>query len=413
MKSINPSLFSIHPVYWRIFFFSVTIVVSGVEAYNRNDFLIYQLASYDLVHHINPYNHSYFDGYYYYYSLLFAYLIYPFTFFNSYWSTFLWLVLNSFFLYKILLIIAEYIQISRYSNKIQFMFYGLIILFNIRTIRENYHSAQVTLLILFLMVYALRYLWKQHYVYSALLLALAINIKLLALPLLAYCLYRGYFKTAIYTLVFTILLFLLPMLWMNKTFYMECMSEWWMLINPLNERHIIDTEERSFHSITTLLSTLLISNPPDIYALPIKRNILDLSVNQLQWVIQITRVIFIVSTLWIIRSLPFRKPKNEWILFVESAYVIALIPLIFPHQQHYAFLLQMPAISILIYYYLTTSSSKLLVSLIFIFLCFNLKILLGVFNSYYDHFKILTYGAIMVILTMQVISKRVKTLIIA
>jgi hypothetical protein len=32
-----------------------------------------------------------------------------------------------------------------------------------------------------------------------------------------------------------------------------------------------------------------------------------------------------------------------------------------------------------------------------IFLCGNLKILLGEFNRYYEHFKILTYGALLLI----------------
>ena len=32
-----------------------------------------------------------------------------------------------------------------------------------------------------------------------------------------------------------------------------------------------------------------------------------------------------------------------------------------------------------------------------VFLLFSLKILLGAFNNYYDHYKILTYGALLLI----------------
>jgi hypothetical protein len=35
--------------------------------------------------------------------------------------------------------------------------------------------------------------------------------------------------------------------------------------------------------------------------------------------------------------------------------------------------------------------------LIFIYLSANLKLLLGEFNRYYEHFKVLTYGALLVI----------------
>jgi hypothetical protein len=138
---------------------------------------------------------------------------------------------------------------------------------------------------------------------------------------------------------------------MPLNFYTDCIREWWLLINPSNDQHLIDTEERSFHSITTLISILFLKNPPDIYALPIRRHIVDLSVEQVKTIIQVTRLILIASVLIVIKKRPFVKSSIPE-LWYESAYIMALVPLIFPHQQHYAFLFQLPAISILIYFYL-------------------------------------------------------------
>lgn len=409
MRLIINQIIKIPDVIWKWLYFVTILIIALIEANGRSDFDIYQLASKDVFNHINPYNHSYIDGYYYYYSLLFTYLIYPFTFLPAYWSTFLWLFINGILLYYIIAEISDFIGTFKYSYQKQLLFFLLLILFNIRTIRENFHSAQITIFILFLMMYSLKFLHQNKIILSAVLLALAINIKLLALPILVYYLYRGYIKVFIYAVIFVVIFFVLPAFFMDKNFYLDCIQHWWLLINPDNNKHIIDVDERSFHSITTLITTLFMKNPPDIYALPIRRYIADLSFEQIKWIIQIIRLILMFSVLIIIRDWPFKKVNNSFQLFFEWSYVISLIPLIFPHQQHYAFLLQMPALAILIFYlinYQTSISFKIILAIIF--LCFNLKIILGVWNDYYEHFKILTYGGLLVILMLQLLRFRIN-----
>lgn len=413
MKSIDWLSSKIQAFHWKILFFLIAIIVSLIESNERTDFLIYQMASKDIVHYSNPYSHPYIDGYYYYYSILFACLIYPFTFLNTYWSTFLWLMLNSFFLYSIINKTAEFLNISHYSIKTQFLFYFLFMIFNIRTIRENYHSAQVTILLLYFMLLSLNYLIQHKHLLSSIFLAIAINIKLLGLPLLVYYLYKGYWKIFVYTILWIILFFLLPLLGMSKPFYTDCMIQWWQLINPTKQQHIFDVDERSFHSISTLLSTLFLKNPPAIYALSIRRYIVDLHPETLKIIIQFVRFLLILSVLKIIKSLPFQSPNskiNKYKIFYESTYIMALVPLVFPHQQHYAYLFQIPAIATLLHYALTTTkhSKKFYVILSIIFLCFNLKIILGLFNEYYDHFKVLTYGGILVLILLFKLSNQLN-----
>lgn len=403
MKSIKEQIENIPSLYWKILYFLLATVVCFVEAEGRSDFTIYQLAANTLFHHQNPYAQPYIDGYYYYYSLLFLYLTYPFQFLDAYWATFLWLFLNACFLYAVMHELSRLLNIQKHNSFAQSLFYASLLIFNIRTIRENFHSAQVTVFILFLMIYSLKFLLNRQRVFSAFLLALAINIKLLALPLLLYYWYIGHIRTVFYTIILLILFYTMPILWMGDKFYGECMQQWWLLVNPNNDKHLIDVEERSFHSITTLISTLFLKNPPDVYALPVRRYVMELSVEQVKLLIQFVRFVFVISVLGIIRRKPFHKPPDTMVLFYEFSYVIALIPLIFPHQQHYAFLMQMPAISILIYQLIfqnkrLTRLDKWMMA--GIFLCFNLKILLGVWDVYYEHYKILTYGGILTIVLL-------------
>ena len=393
--------------YWKGLYFVVAIIICLIEAEGRSDFDIYLMASKDLIQQINPYSHSYIDGYYYYYSILFAYLIYPFSFLGQYWRTFFWLLFNAYLLYKVIQQVGEFLDIPKLLSRESLVFYALLLLFNVRTIRENFHSAQVTILILFLMLYSLKYLVENKIWLSALLLGLAVNIKLLALPVVVYYFYRGKFKIVMYVVLFVVSMYFLPLLWMNSSFYYECMQQWWMNINPNNDKHLIDVEERSFHSITTLISTLFLAHPPDMYALPIRRYIIDLDIQEVKLLIQIVRVILISSVLMIVRSFPFQKLENKHFLFFEWSYVVALIPLVFPHQQHYAFLLQMPSISILLYLAIHNRLNKIeMIGLVILFLCFNLKVLLGMWNEYYDHYKILTYGGLITLVLMLLVGKK-------
>ncbi len=399
--SIKRAILNIPNNYWKILYWLVALILCWIESYGRSDFTIYRLASKDLIQGICPYSHSYIDGYYYYYSLLFAYLIYPFTLLNEFTSTFLWLFVNAGWLYLIMVEINSFLDWKGLFREKKMIFWALLVLFSIRTVRENFHSAQVTILMLFLMLYSLKFVRTEKDILAGLFLAFAINIKLLALPVLVYYTYRGYWKTVSWTMLFLILMYGIPLLVMGWDFYASCMQEWWALVNPSNDKHLIDVEERSFHSITTLISTLFLKNPPDIYALPIRRYIVDLSVEQVKWIIQFVRMLLMMSVLLVIKELPFRKVKSPSQLFFEFSYVLALVPLLFPHQQHYAFLLQMPAIAMLIYQCVSGRLKTLeKVLLVIIFLCFNLKIILGIWNEYYEHFKILSYGALIVLVLL-------------
>ncbi len=212
------------------------------------------------------------------------------------------------------------------------------------------------------------------------------------------------FKASFYVIVFYVLLMILPILVIGADRYTTLLSSWWNLVNPTTSKNILDVDERSFHGLSTLLATLLVKNVPDNLALPIKRNIADISLTQLTWILNITRLTLITFSLYFFRTRPFVPVKDKLHAYWELSYLLLLVPLIFPHQQYYAFLFIMPAVCCILYYlvgnYKIMSPIKfrmLIIGCSISYLACNLSLLLGVFNVYYWHFKILTYGALLII----------------
>jgi hypothetical protein len=388
----------------------ILIIFLVIESSNKGDFHIFLEASKSLMNGENIYEKTYFDGYHYFYSILFTLFIYPLTFLPAHLAVFLWLCLNIFFLYRLYVTINKLLSPYLLSHPYKKWFWILTAVFSLRLIFENLHVAQTTIFLLYLCLEGVYLIHDKKNLQGAMLIALGINIKLLPVVLLPYLLYRRKFKAAGLIVLFSTIFLFTPILFIGQNQFEELLTTWLNLINPLNTQHVLDVEERSFHSLTTLLSTLFVQNVPDIYALKIKRNIADVNLETLNTIITSVRLILIVFTLYFLRSRPFKKIENPLHRFWETSYILCLIPLIFPHQQHYAFLFIMPAYAFCIYYmlrfhnYMTALKKYSLIGLLsIIYLLVNMKLILGNFNEYYEHFKILTYGAIFLIITLGIL----------
>jgi hypothetical protein len=119
------------------------------------------------------------------------------------------------------------------------------------------------------------------------------------------------------------------------------------------------------------------------------------------------RLLFVSTFLWVLRSRPFIKALSKKHEFTEWAYLCMLIPLIFPHQQHYAFLLALPGIALLLEPYFSglkkiSWKKGYTWFMVFVFLSFNIGFLLGTYSAFYNHFKLLTYGGIVALLLLLV-----------
>ena len=382
----------------------LAIVYCAIEAQGQGDLFIYLSASVDLSNSQDIFTKTYVDGYHYYYSVIFAILLKPFTYLPYYGVKFVWLLLNCFFVFSLFKKLFCLEALNVLTPKQRQFFYIATIAFSLRFIHENIHASQVTIFMLYMMVNSLQLISVNKWLSGSLLLAFCINIKLLGIILLPYLLWRGYLKAFASTIGAYIILLFIPSLLIGHDYNMSLLGSWWHLINPANAQHVLDVDERSFHSLTTLLSTLLVKNVPDYYALDIKRNIADVSLSTLSVVITITRLFFVGFTLFYLRTLPFKKAISHIHSYFELSYLFALIPLIFPHQQHYAFLFIAPAFAISLFIILkdghnwSATKRKFMWGIIaIVFLFAALKMLLGTFNNYYEHFKILTWGALILL----------------
>jgi hypothetical protein len=387
------------------------------ESQSKGDLRIYLLASTDLFNGINIFEKKYIDGYHYFYSVLFAIGLKPLTYLPEQLVNLIWLCLNLYLVLRIFQLIKNLLPLHDLTrNELMALRIGGF-LFSLRFIHENLHHLQITILILYLSLQGLQLVFanKPRPFYGALLIALGINIKLLPVVLIPYLFYRGFFKAGFYIIGIYIALLYLPALLIGWEQNQALLSTWAGLINPLNSNHVLDTEERSFHGLSTLLSTLLVKNSGDVYALPLKRNIADVSVDQLNLILNTIRVLLVLFTLYFLRTRPFAPAEGLKHRFWELSYILLLIPLIFPHQQHYGFLFICPAFIFCLHYFIRNrkilSKGKLIflaVAGIAIYLLCNLKLILGAYNDYYEHFKVLTYGALLLIVLLAVCVPREK-----
>lgn len=379
---------------------------------NGGDFNIFVSASRDLLLGKNIYQIQYNEWYHYYYDVLFSLILIPFSYLPLYLVKLIWLILNVFFVYRIWKIFLNWLPISLLIKNNKIIFTALSFLFILSFLRDNFHLAQVTIFILYLILEGLSLINNNKRIAGSALIALGINIKLLPLVIIPYLLYRNQWKPALFIILFVILFLFIPGVIIGFDYNQFLLLERWNLINPINQEHILDTSERSFHSLTTLLATLLVENSGDEHALTLKRNIANLSIENLNRVINIVRGALILFTFYFLRTKPFKNTPDNLQKLYEISYLCLIIPLIFPHQQYYAFFFVFPATTYLMYYivysYFNGNSETITyfksikkISLITLlsaaYALTNSHFILGEFNPIYDHYKTLTYGVLILI----------------
>jgi Glycosyltransferase family 87 len=389
---------------WTFVILIIAIAYCLIEAEGQGDFYIFMSVSAFLDGHTDIYAHQFNTYYNYFYSVLFALFLKPFYTLPFFLAKFSWLMLNLFLYYHLFLLLSRSQFLSVLVQKQRILFLTLVFLFSFRFLHENIHSSQITILILWCCIYSIYCIRQGKIIRGSLILALGINIKLLPIVLLPYLIYRGNFKAFTITLIAYFLSLLAPGIIIGNRYNLDLLHCWFNLINPTNVRHVFDVDERSFHSLTTLLSTLFVENVSDYHSLNLKRNIANVSIQSLSKFILFVRLGLVTFTLYFLKLRLFKPATSVKASVCELSYILLLVPLIFPHQQHYAFLFITPAFALILYSLLVNQHllpifQKRIIGflLLLIYFACNLKILVGEYNHYYEHFKILTYGTILLI----------------
>lgn len=375
------------------------------EFQREGDFKIMLEASRSLWHGEDIYAISYVDGFHYLYSPLFAILIYPLTFIPAGMAGTIWKVLGFLMLARTFVIIRRLFRLK--EDRMQLIM-GLAFIATLLPIYSNVHLIQMSAFLLFATFQGLDLIFRREQrILGSAWLALAINIKLLPLVFVAYLVYRAQWKAFALVIFYSIILLLLPALLIGWGHNMDLNASWWRTIDPNRSINMIDLDERGFHSLTAWLSSLLTDQfgPNELH---LRRNIMSLDVKTVATIINMVRGVVILSTLWFLRTMPFRKARYPFAQFHEVAAICLMVPLIFPHQQIYGFFFLLPSSFYLVYFYFHARNgfrhpwkfNVLLAMGCFAFFIVNLEIFIGFARNELWHYKTLTYGALLQLLTL-------------
>lgn len=369
----------------------------------RNDWDIFLAASRALFDGKDVYAITYFDGYHYYYSLFFATLLYPFALLPAVLGKFLWLCFNLLLVAHIFRRVMHSAVREEFTPRMKQLLLLVLVMGMLRFLKSNLHLGQTTILLLALSVEALHQEGKGRPWLAGTWLALAINIKLLPAVLIPYWVYRYRLKAAIISVAACFALWLLPALWLGQSRNGFLMLSYLELIDPRQAKHVLDIEETTFHGLSTWLSTLLSAEAIEHNGLKYPRHIANVSMETLGSVITAARLFFVLITLWFLRTWPFKEAPGTYHRFREISYLLLIIPLIAPHQQHYAFLFALPAFAFVLSYQFSSGYSIAhwrSIGLALVIISFNAALWLGSYNALYNHYKLVTYGALLLVLLL-------------
>ncbi|GAB4025067.1 hypothetical protein GCM10028773_49780 [Spirosoma koreense] len=364
------------------------------------DFDVFLDAAQKLARQENIYRPPFIKGLQYYYSPFFALLLIPFSYLPFVIPEFAWLLLSTFFLYRIWQLTVSYLDTTVLTRKENRLWIFLVFFLTIRFLLYNYSMIQLTIFLMWATLESLALFEKKRFVVGGLLLGFACTTKLLPILFLPYLLYRRYGQGFASTLVFFLIFLFLPALFIGYAFNDFLLQEWWQVINPGNKENSIEADLGP-HSLVSLIPVYLTETHNKI---DIQRNFLELSAEQAAFITNLVRLAFVLATLFFLRSLPFKRNTDKTHTLWECAYLFLITPLLFPHQQKYAFLYIAPALIYLLYFlllsYRNSPQNSFALGVIFainalIFTPFISSDLLGRYA--YDvlqHFRILTIATI-------------------
>lgn len=380
----------------------ILVIYHTWQALGGVDFDVFLHAGEKIRNHQNVYQPPFIRNLQYFYSPLFALILSSFSSLPYWIPECIWLIFSCYWIYRSWILCTRYFNTSILSSKNYSIWFWLCVLFSLRFILDNFTQVQMSIFLLWATLESLHLLKKRKIFIGAALLALAINIKILPILFIPYLFYRKKIKEGFLVILFLIVYLYLPILFIGYEYNHFLLNEWWKIINPTNPEHIIEATNGP-HSLDAMLSVFITNTNNEM---EFKRNILNLSFKEVNLIINITRLFFILLTLYFLKSLPFKTVSNTLKEFWEMSYLFLITPLIFPHMQIYNFIYVCPMIMYLLYFFIVQKQRNINVSFSIIYfgiisIMFTPIIGRDVIGAYLFHllqyYRILTFTAILLI----------------
>lgn len=301
------------------------------------DFKIYMEAAAKLAVSQDPYAPPFAHGLGYSYGLIFAAMLVPFAQFPEV-TAYLWLVLQVACLARSWGILEKWLtKSSPDSKRIARLALILSMIWMSRFLVYNFRMVQVTPFLLWVTLEA----WHQannergRWAYGA--LAFGMATKILPILLLPGWLAKARWKPVLWTAAFVAAWMALPCLFWGWEQVLEWNLSWWEVINPSQSQFVVNTETNA-QTIAGILSALS------------EENVGLLTQDSVGIASQALRLAVLFAVLFRLwqnrRNFNDENYPRQWVR--EVGIICITIPLLFPHQQKYAFLFAFPAIVYLV-----------------------------------------------------------------
>lgn len=333
----------------------------------------------------------------YFYSPLWSILLWPFTYLPFVVGRLFWLCMNVWFTFRIWILLKKYVDLKSLTQNQANWVIILSTALSIRFILYNFDLIQMTLFLLWGILESVQRFRSSQWILGGVILALIINVKIMPIVILPYLAFRGQFKALSITIAAFILMLFLPALFLGWETNLFLLGEWWSVIDPTMAEHKFESEIGP-HSLIALIPALLMETQG---RLGIARNILNLTPELVTMIVRSAQSILVIFTLYFLKWPAFRVSKDRLDVLYELAYISLVIPLIFPHQQKYAFALAIPAQFYLAYYLISQSHNRktrwklvaTFLALSFVLMTLTTDGVIGrELNLISRHFKLVTYG---------------------
>ena len=292
------------------------------------------------------------SGLKYFYSPLFAVLLYPLKDLHQYLYNFVWLVLNLFLIYRIFSLLFFFLPVNKLSRVKQQGFLLLVVACSARYILDNLDLGQMTFLLVWGSLESIKLIFEKKYFTGAAILAFIINIKIIPIALVVYLIYKREFFAVLLTSLFFVFYLYLPVIFIGYDFNSELLQNWFSSLTKTTENSIYEDACRP--SLSSLIPSLFTDTEIQF---SVKRNFINLDSESTNLILNAVRggILLFLSYLF---GKPFQRIASIKPVFYDLSLICLVTPLIFPHQGKYSIFYLLPAYAYVIYSIIKMQNAK-------------------------------------------------------
>ncbi|MBL8001719.1 MAG: DUF2029 domain-containing protein [Flavobacteriales bacterium] len=390
-------------VLWGFAVFQLITLVLAIP--NPNDLEIFLDASQELVDGGNVYTIGYRQGYRFFYGLAFAYVIAPLNALPLALAKMLWGLLGMVLLWRSYRIVAAWAGLDTWPLERQRLVQAIAALVLLQAVRDNLNTCQASFVLLWCCLEGIEQALRGRPVLAAVIVAFGIDMKLLPLIVVPYWVYRATWRPLL-VLPFALALWVAaPLLLTGKERGADMLRSRVELLNPTDKRHVLDDEEPDFIALGSLISAYGGGDHVRDYGVTLPRRVVRMTDEQVGKFTWLARLVLGLGMVIVLRLPPFRPAPSGLQRACEVGYLLASIPLIFPHQQNYAMLYMAPAVLYLAMAATEAPPSRapgkgVLIAGALLLLGANVHLLFGSFFWFHDHYKLLSFTLLFVLVLL-------------